>query len=84
MGIDYIKKHLFHGHKLDPAKITDELGDVLWYIAGCCSILGVDMEDVAVGNIEKLRKRYPEGFDKERSIERDTVPHIATQKLGEQ
>ena len=68
--IDCLKKHLFHGHKLDPAKITDELGDVLWYIAGLCSILGVDMEDVAAGNIAKLKERYPEGFNEEKSIER--------------
>lgn len=68
--IDYLKKHLFHGHELDPAKITDELGDVLWYIAGLCSILGVDMEDVAAGNIAKLKERYPEGFNEEKSIER--------------
>ncbi len=68
--IDHLKKYLFHGHTIDPEKVTEELGDVLWYVAGLCTILGVDMECVATGNIDKLKKRYPEGFDEEKSIER--------------
>lgn len=29
------------------------------------------MEEVAIRNIEKLRKRYPDGFEVERSINRN-------------
>lgn len=67
---DYLKKVIFHGHDLDRLKVADELGDVLFYIAAICSTVGIDMNDIALGNVEKLIKRYPEGFSEERSINR--------------
>jgi NTP pyrophosphatase (non-canonical NTP hydrolase) len=69
-AIDVLKKHKFQGHRLDRNKLIEELGDVLWYIAETCEGLGVSMEEVARLNIEKLKKRYPEGFSSERSINR--------------
>jgi NTP pyrophosphatase (non-canonical NTP hydrolase) len=69
--IDLLKKHLFQGHKLDKDKLTEELGDVLWYCAELACGLSVTLEEVAQRNIEKLKKRYPEGFDAERSINRE-------------
>lgn len=68
--IDILKKHEFQGHPLDGNKLMDELGDVLWYVAQTASGLRVSLEDVAQHNIDKLRKRYPEGFDSEKSINR--------------
>lgn len=68
---DVVKKHLFQGHELNKDKIVDELGDVLWYIAIMAKGLGVNMEDIATHNVAKLKKRYPEGFDKEKSINRE-------------
>lgn len=68
---DLVKKHLFQGHELNREKIIDELGDVAWYIAETAYALGVDLETVLAGNIEKLKKRYPEGFSAERSIHRE-------------
>ena len=69
--IDILKKHFFQGHELDKDKLIDELGDVLWYIAETCEGLGVTMEEVAIRNIGKLRKRYPHGFEVGRSINRN-------------
>lgn len=69
-AIDVLKKHKFQGHQLDRNKIIEELGDVLWYIAETCEGLGVSMEEVASFNIEKLKKRYPDGFSSDRSINR--------------
>ena len=69
--IDILKKYFFQGHDLDADKLIDELGDVLWYIAETCTGIGVTMEEVAIRNIEKLRKRYPHGFETERSINRN-------------
>jgi NTP pyrophosphatase (non-canonical NTP hydrolase) len=69
--IDLVKKSLFQGHVLDTKHMVEELGDVAWYLAVCCEALGVTLEDVMAANIEKLKARYPEGFDKARSINRE-------------
>ena len=63
--IDIVKKHLAQGHELDREKIIKELGDVAWYMAEIATVLDVDLEDVFIQNIEKLKKRYPEGFSVE-------------------
>lgn len=70
--IDIVKKHLFQGHELYIDKLVDELGDVLWYAAVTAAGIGVTLEDVMQHNIDKLRKRYPDGFDVERSVHRET------------
>jgi NTP pyrophosphatase (non-canonical NTP hydrolase) len=67
---DLVKKQLFHGHPLDLQKLRDELGDVLWYFMFICDTLGISLEEVMAGNVEKLRTRYPDGFEAERSIAR--------------
>jgi NTP pyrophosphatase (non-canonical NTP hydrolase) len=67
---DYIKKVEGHGHILSREKLASELGDVLWYVAALCSYYDISMGEVAQGNIEKLRARYPEGFSQEASRER--------------
>jgi NTP pyrophosphatase (non-canonical NTP hydrolase) len=67
---DAIKKHEFHAHALDLPELEKELGDVLWYVAQACEALGLELSTVMETNIEKLRKRYPEGFSSERSINR--------------
>ena len=70
-AIDIVKKHLSQGHPLDRDKLVKELGDIAWYLAETATALDVTLEEVLEGNIEKLRKRYPEGFDKEHSLHRD-------------
>ena len=67
---DTIKKVEFHGHALDRQMVAQELGDVLWYVALMCDAIEVSMMQVMAMNIEKLRKRYPEGFSSERSLNR--------------
>ena len=64
---DLIKKAVGHGHELDLEKLKKELGDCLWYIAALSEFAGVTLADVAEANIEKLRKRYPDGFSHEAS-----------------
>lgn len=41
----------------DKKAFLAEVGDVLWYIAGICSVCDVDLEDVAKENINKLIDR---------------------------
>ena len=69
-AIDIVKKWLAQGHELDKEKLKKELGDICWYLAETATALGCDLEDIMAANIEKLRKRYPEGFDTEKSVNR--------------
>ncbi len=39
-------------------EIAKELGDVLWYLSQIASELGISLEDVANGNLEKLKSRF--------------------------
>lgn len=71
---DLIKKHLGHGHDLDREKLKAELGDVLWYVACLADRFGIPLSEVAGGNVEKLERRYPNGFDSARSIHREVAP----------
>ena len=69
-ALDIYKKHVFQKHDLDKEKIALELGDALWYLTEAAVALGYSLEDVMEMNIKKLRKRYPYGFDPEKSRNR--------------
>lgn len=69
--IDHMKKHLYHGHAIDRSYVMKEMGDVLWYIAGLATALQIDLQEVSLLNIEKLKKRYPAGFSQANSINRE-------------
>lgn len=69
-AVDILKKHLFQGHELDEEHLAKELGDVAWYLAVTADAIGYDLEKIFRVNIEKLRARYPDGFDTEKSINR--------------
>lgn len=60
----------YQGHVIDNEHIKRELGDCLWGIAEACNALGFTLEDVAQTNIEKLKARFPHGFEAERSLHR--------------
>ena len=68
--IDSIKKWYAHGHELDREHLIKELGDVAWYLAEAAEALDITLEEVLEKNIDKLRKRYPEGFSEEGSKNR--------------
>ena len=67
---DLVKKANYQGHILDKDAVMKELGDIAWYIALACQALGFSMEEVLRMNIEKLQKRYPDGFDAQKSRNR--------------
>lgn len=72
---DLVKKVQHHRAPLDEAKLKKELGDVLWYLAHACNVMGWSLDEIAALNIEKLRARYPDGFTTEASIaRRDEAP----------
>ena len=60
----------YQGHVVDREHLIKEMGDLLWFIAELCTAIGCDMESVMKTNIKKLKERYPEGFDEEKSLHR--------------
>ena len=68
---DLLKKHMFQGHPLDKEQLINELGDIAWYLAEAAEALDINLEDILTRNIEKLKRRYPDGFSKEKSINRN-------------
>jgi NTP pyrophosphatase (non-canonical NTP hydrolase) len=70
-AIDIVKKWLAQGHELDKEHLSKELGDIAWYLAEAATALDLNLDDILAANIEKLKKRYPEGFDSSRSVNRE-------------
>ena len=69
--IHSIYQKRYQGHYIVPDDVRKELGDLLWFIAEHCTSQGWWIEDIMKENIEKLKARYPDGFSKERSVNRD-------------
>ena len=70
---DMIKKWLFHEKPLTAEEefhLKKELGDILWYVALMADSFGWDLDSVMELNIDKLKNRYPEGFDTLRANKR--------------
>lgn len=69
---DTIKKSIYQGHDIDSYTIIDGLREIFINISNICyTNTGILPEEVATRNIDKLKKRYPEGFDKDKSINRE-------------
>lgn len=69
-AIDIVKKWMAQGHELDKAHLAKELGDIAWYLAEAATALDLSLEEILQANLDKLKKRYPEGFDTEKSLVR--------------
>ena len=67
---DLIKKNIFQGHPLNKEDLINELGDIAWYLAEAATALNIELEEILIKNIEKLKKRFPDGFSTEKSINR--------------
>ena len=67
---DVVKKWLYHGHDLDMGHLARELGDVLWYVAVMAHRIGYTLDEIMQMNVDKLKERYPNGFEVERSKNR--------------
>lgn len=68
--VDSLKKVLYHGHELDVTALRKEVGDLLWYLVLLCDTAGFTLDEAMQANVEKLRQRYPHGFDPQRSQNR--------------
>jgi len=68
---DHIKKVRFQGHPIQKEMLANELGDIMWYVAIMAKGLGYTLDEVMEMNVDKLKRRYPNGFETERSLNRD-------------
>ena len=68
--VDALKKHIYQGKDLDINEIIEEVGDVLWYVANLCNVNEITMRECMESNMEKLKKRYPNGFSIEDALAR--------------
>lgn len=61
--MEQIKHGIFHQKGLNVQHLKKELGDCLWYISAICTKLNLTLSEVMEANIEKLKKRYPNGYN---------------------
>jgi NTP pyrophosphatase (non-canonical NTP hydrolase) len=60
-----------NGDQLDQKNLLEEIGDVFWYCAIILKRLGFTFEEAMEANINKLAKRFPDGFTEFHAINRD-------------
>jgi NTP pyrophosphatase (non-canonical NTP hydrolase) len=70
--IGQLKKHLFYGTPLDKVNLSEEAGDILWYLALNSNVPGMrSMAENMATNNAKLRARYGDKFSIFAAINRD-------------
>ena len=68
---DHFKKHFFQGHSLDSNLVQVLLSEIKFHLDVCATfIINSSPEEVMEYNINKLKKRFPEGFEVDKSINR--------------
>ena len=67
---DIIKKWIFHEKPLDEEHAKKECGDIFWYLAMICESFGWELDEIMQMNVDKLKARYPEGFDVQKANNR--------------
>lgn len=68
--MDALKKAWVYGKPLDEQNILEEAGDILFYLQALLLECGFSIPDAMYHNIEKLKKRYPEGWNQAAAIAR--------------
>ena len=68
---DMIKKWIFHKSDMDITHAKKELGDIMWYIACMAESFGWSLDEIMQMNIDKLKARYPDGFNIDRANHRN-------------
>jgi NTP pyrophosphatase (non-canonical NTP hydrolase) len=78
-----VRKHLFQQRALDREAVIRELGDALWCLSAVAGALDLSLGDVAHQNLDKLRRRFPEGFTIDAARERrDLTPATEVEASG--
>ena len=69
--IHSIFQKVHQGHQMTVGDLIGEAGDLLWFLAELADVHGLTLDEIARHNIDKLRRRYPEGFSEDASVHRD-------------
>jgi NTP pyrophosphatase (non-canonical NTP hydrolase) len=75
--LDCVKKTWVYGKELDVENLREEAGDCMFYIQMLCNQFGWTIENLMLVNMEKLTRRYPEGYS-------DAAAQARADKQGEQ
>lgn len=70
---EFIKKGIFHQHGILLDDVLNSLSRIVWYVEAICEKTDRSIENIANRNIEKLKIRYPDGYNMEDSIKRVDV-----------
>ena len=70
--LDALKKHMFQDRPINVANIKEECGDLWFYMTELMAAVDTNIFEVMKMNVAKLKQRYPDGFNTQKSIDRDT------------
>jgi NTP pyrophosphatase (non-canonical NTP hydrolase) len=57
-----VRKRAFQQRDAGRERFVEELGDVLWCLAVTADAMGITLAEIAEANLEKLRRRHPQGY----------------------
>lgn len=69
----------YHGAK---AKLREELGDVLWYVAAVADQFGLDLDDIAAANLAKITDRWKPSAADTPFLDERYPPHEQLPRTG--
>jgi len=68
--LDAVRKHVFDGQPLDRDNITEELGDLCFYLEAAMQVMNAFRYEIEQENQAKLTKRYESGYSDQQAQER--------------
>jgi len=68
---DVFKKYVAYGREIDWVNVTEEIGDLMWYIINFCTTNNLNFFDILEANIAKLQARYGGKFSAEKANNRN-------------
>ena len=69
--LDALKKYMFQGRPIDVTNIKEECGDLWFYMTELMAAVDTNIFEVMKMNVAKLKQRYPDGFNTQKSVDRD-------------
>lgn len=70
--IELVLPYIEDSETIDPLLLGEEFGDLYWYMAQFQRQFGLDEGMIRKNNIAKLRERFPDKFDEDLALNRDT------------